>query len=115
MVAPIDSSYLELVNNSLITFPTSSSLNSTVPAAYTEKEDYDTTADLSGYYSDKGTSDLFTEVSNNVVQSAKALDNAMVTALENGYGVQDAVNVNLALHAYQANNTVAKSTFELKI
>jgi len=39
----------------------------------------------------------------------------MVSALENGMSVQDACNVNAALHAYHANCAVLKSTFELKI
>ena len=62
--------------------------------------------DLSGYYS---------TVEENVVQSAKALDNAMVEAIQNGYSVQDACNIKLAEIAYKANCYVMKSTFELKI
>ena len=114
-VAPIDNSlYLGLIE-SVTTFPTKGSLDATVPAAYTQSNDFDTQADLSGYYSDPETTDLYTQVSNNVVQAAKVLDDVMVNALENGFGVQDAVNINLALRAYQANCAVAKSTFELKI
>ena len=71
--------------------------------------------DLSNYYSDLASRDLLTEVAQNVAQSADALDSAMVSALENGMSVQDACNVNAALHAYKANCAVLQSTFELKI
>ena len=50
-----------------------------------------------------------------MVQAARDLDNAMVSALQNGYSVQDAVNIQLAKTAYEANARVAKSTFELSI
>lgn len=114
-ISPTDTSmYLDMLG-SIDTLPTKASLSRTVEPAYTEAEQQNYTPDLGGYYSDETTQDLFTEVSNNVIRSAKALDNAMVNALENGYGVQDAVNMNLALRAYQANCMVAKSTFELKI
>lgn len=71
--------------------------------------------DLSNYYSDLASRDLLTEVAQNVAESAGALDSAMVSALENGMSVQDACNVNAAIHAYQANCAVLKSTFEMKI
>lgn len=115
MVAPIDSSqYLSLIGG-IDTLPTRESLNATVTPAYTEAGDFESMPNFGGYYSDPETTDLYTEVSNNVKNAAKALDNAMVAALESGFGVQEAVNMNLALHAYQANCMVAKSTFELKI
>ena len=71
--------------------------------------------DLSNYYSNIRPEDLLTDVGDNVVQSAQALDNAMVSALQNGYTVQDAVNIQLAKSAYEANARVAKTTFELSI
>lgn len=115
MTAPIDSSmYLNMID-SIGTFPTRASLNQTVPAAYTQAEDFEEPVDLSNYYSDLANSDLLTEVANNVAQSAEDLDNAMIAALENGMGVQDAVNINCAMQAYKANAYVAKSTFELRI
>ena len=114
-ISPTDTSmYLDMIG-SIDTFPTKPSLNRTVEPISIVEEKLDYPANLSGYYSDKETQDLYTTVSNNVIQSAETLDNAMVNALENGYGVQDAVNINLALHAYKANCFVAKSTFELKI
>ena len=54
-------------------------------------------------------------VSENLAQSANDLDNAMVSALENGYTVQDAVNIQQAKAAYEANYKVAKSTFEIAV
>jgi hypothetical protein len=116
MVAPIDSSQYWSLIGAIDTFPTRDSLNATVPAAYTEAGDFEQPQpDLSGYYSDPETTDLYTQVANNVKNSADAVNNALMSALENGYGVQDAVNITLAMRAYQANCAVAKSTFELKI
>ena len=116
MTAPIDSSmYLNMID-SIGTFPTRSSLSQTVPAAYTQAEDFEQAVDLSGYYSPHSeATDIWTEVANNLKESMETLDNVMVAALENGMGVQDAVNINLAMQAYKANAYVAKSTFELKI
>ena len=115
MTAPIDSSmYLNMID-SIGTFPTRASLNQTVTAAYTEASDFEEPVDLSNYYANLSHSDLLTEVANNVKESAETLDNVMIAALENGMGVQDAVNINCALNAYKANCMVAKSTFELKI
>ena len=116
MTAPIDSSlYLNMID-SIGTFPTGASLSRTVPAAYTEPEDYEQNVDLSGYYSpDSEATDLWAEVANNLKSSMETLDNVMIAALENGMGVQDAVNINLALNAYKANAYVAKTTFELMI
>ena len=59
--------------------------------------------------------DVLQTVAENVSQSAKDLDNAMVQALANGYTVQDACNIQMAKAAYAANCRVAKSTFELSI
>lgn len=115
MTAPIDASmYLSMID-SIGTYPTRASLDQTVTAAYTDPGDFEEPVDLSNYYSELANSDLFTEVANNVAESAEALDNAIITALENGMGVQDAVNLNCALNAYKANCRVAQSTFELKI
>lgn len=114
-IAPVDNSlYLGLING-IETFPAKGSLNAAVPAAYTQERDFNTSADLSGYYSDPETTDLYTEVSNNVIKSAEVLENVMSQALENGFGVQDAVNMTRAMRAYQANCAVAKSTFEFKL
>lgn len=117
MTAPIDTSmYLNMID-SIGTFPTRASLSQTVPAAYTQADDFEQPpVDLSGYYSpDSRATDLWTEVANNLKDSVETLDNVMVAALENGMGIQDAVNINLAMQAYKANAFVAKSTFELKV
>lgn len=115
MTAPIDASlYLSMID-SIGTFPSKASLTATVPAAYTQAEDFEQPVDLSNYYADLEQSDLMAEVANNVKESLEELDNVMIAALENGMGVQDAVNINCALQAYKANCEVAKSTFELKI
>lgn len=76
--------------------------------------------DLSNYYSNIRPEDLLTTAGNNVAQSAEALDNAMVSAIQNGYTVNDAVNIHLAKTAYAANCTVFNainemSTFELSV
>ena len=102
--------------DSIGTFPTRASLNQTVPAAYTQAEDFEQPVDFSGYYSPNSeATNIWSEVANNVKDAAETLDNALVEALENGMGVQDIVNIKLAMNAYKANAYVAKSTFELKI
>ena len=116
MTAPIDSSMFLNMIDSIGTFPTKASLSQTVTAAYTQAEDFEQPVDLSGYYSPNSeATDLWKEVANNLVESAQTLDNVMVAALENGMGVQDAVNINCAMQAYKANLYVAKSTFEMKV
>ena len=71
--------------------------------------------DLSNYYQNVPAGDIIQTVSENVAKSANDLDNAMVTALQNGYTVQDAVNIQQAKAAYEANYRVAKSTFDVGI
>ena len=76
--------------------------------------------DLSNYYSNIRPEDLLSNVGDNVIQSAQDLDNAMVSALQNGYSVQDACNIKMAQTAYQANCAVFNavnemSTFEIAI
>ena len=81
-------------------------------------EDYEreqTAADLSGYYSNLEVSTLYEQIGQNVVQSAKVLDNAMVAAMANGNNIQDVLNIKLAQTAYSANCFVMKSTLELDI
>ena len=114
-ISPVENSlYAGLIDN-IGTFPSRASLSQTVPAAYTQPEDFSEPVDLSNYYARLANSDLLHEVANNVAESASQLDSAMMQALENGMSVEDAVNVNCALHAYRANCMVAKSTFELRI
>ena len=76
--------------------------------------------DLSNYYSNIRPEDLLSQVGQNVVQSADNLDNAMVSALRNGYSVNDACNIKNAEMAYKANAYMFKvvnemSTFLLEV
>ena len=92
--------------------PSRSALDAKTPSV---NRDEASTVDLSNYYSNVMPGDVLQTVAENVSQSAKDLDNAMVQALENGYTVQDACNIKMAKAAYAANCRVAKSTFELSI
>lgn len=89
--------------------------NVTSKEAVPAVEDSTQSVDLSNYYKDLASSDLLQTVSENVVQASNDLNNAMVNALENGYTVQDAVNIQQAKSAYEANCRVAKSTFEIAV
>ena len=71
--------------------------------------------DLSNYYSNIETADLLQHLAENVAQSAEDLDNAMVSALENGMSVNDACNISAAKAAYTASCNMLKSPFELEI
>lgn len=76
--------------------------------------------DLSNYYNEVRPEDLLVKTGQNVVESAQALDNTMVIAMQNGYSVQDVCNIRLAEMAYKANafvfDSVAEiSTFELDV
>ena len=76
--------------------------------------------DLSNYYNEVRPEDLLVKTGQNVIESAQALDNTMVVAMQNGYSVQDVCNIKLAEMAYKANafvfDSVAKiSTFELDV
>ena len=76
--------------------------------------------DLSNYYDNIRPEDLLSQAGRNVVQSAQDLDNAMVSAIQNGYGVNDACNIRLAEMAYRANAFVFEvaneiSTFEVDV
>ena len=80
----------------------------------------DNDVDLSNYYSNIRPEDLLNQVGRNVSKSAQDLDNAMVSALKNGFSVNDVCNIKLAQVAYKANAYVFNiankiSTFELKI
>ena len=69
--------------------------------------------DLSNYYSNIRPEDLLSQVGDNVVQSAENLDNAMVSALRNGYSVNDACNIKNAEIAYKANAYMFKVANEM--
>ncbi len=100
-VAPPQSSYVQQ--------------NSALQTASITPQESNSNVDLSSYYSEVMPGDLLQSVSENVVQAAHDLDNALSNALQNGYSVQDAVNIQLAKTAYEANCRVAKTTFELSV
>ncbi len=86
------------------------------------EEEENSAVDLSNYYSNIRPDELIANTGNNVTQSLEELNNAMITALENGVSVNDVVNIKLAKVAYQANcnvfnaiNEMQSSTFELLI
>lgn len=90
-------------------------VNSTAKIPALTRDDAYQDVDLSRYYDDITSGDLLQTVSENVVQASNDLSNALLSALENGYTVQYAVNIQQAKCAYEANCRVAKSTFELVI
>ena len=66
--------------------------------------------DLSRYYSNVQQPNL-----SNVSHAAQQLDNAVLAAIEHGMSTEDAVKIQTAKAAYEANVNVAKSTFELEV
>ena len=84
------------------------------------RQEQNESVDLSNYYNEVRPEDLLTKTGQQVVEAAQVLDNTMVTALHNGYSVQDVCNIKLAEQAYKASAYVFKvanemSTFTLKI
>lgn len=76
--------------------------------------------DLSNYYDRVKPEDLLTKTGQHVIESAQALDNTMVIAMQNGYSVQDVCNIRLAEMAYKASAYVFDvaeeiSTFALDV
>lgn len=76
--------------------------------------------DLSNYYSNIRPEDLLTQAGRNVSKSAQDLDNAMVSALQNGYSINDVCNIKNAEMAYKADAYIFKvaneiSTFMLEV
>lgn len=107
-ISSIDSSIYSGLIESVQTFSTRQGLDRPVESV----SENDSPVDLSGYYQN---TDLLTQVGENVAQSAEALNDAMVSALENGWSVQDVCNIKLAEQAYKANCKMFKSTFELRV
>ena len=80
----------------------------------------DSDVDLSNYYNEVRPEDLLVKTGQQVVESAQALDNTMVVAMQNGYSVQDVCNIRLAEMAYKASAYVFDvaneiSTFALDV
>ena len=119
-ISSIDTSiYSGIIEDLSFYTPSRTALDSKTPAVTREDS---STVDLSNYYSNIRPEDLLANAGENVAKSAEDLDNAMVSAIENGYSVNDAVNIKLAQHAYAANckvfNMIADmqtSTFELTV
>lgn len=119
-ISQIDTSvYSGLIEDLSSYIPSRAAIDNKI-APVAEEESH--TVDLSNYYSNIRPDELITNAGGNVAQSLEALNNAMVTALENGVSVNDVVNIKLAKVAYQANSTVfnaindmQSSTFELLI
>lgn len=119
-ISSIDTSIYSGIIEDLSSYtPSRTALDSKTPAVTREDS---STVDLSNYYSNIRPEDLLAIAGENVAKSAEDLDNAMVSAIENGYSVNDAVNIKLAQHAYAANckvfNMIADmqtSTFELTV
>ena len=119
-ISSIDTSiYSGIIEDLSSYIPSRTALDSKTPAVTREDS---STVDLSNYYSNIRPEDLLANAGENVAKSAEDLDNAMVSAIENGYSVNDAVNIKLAQHAYAANckvfNMIADmqtSTFELTV
>lgn len=119
-IASIDTSIYSGIIEELSSYtPSRGALDNKTPAVTREES---SSVDLSNYYSNIRPEDLFANAGDNVAKSAEDLDNAMVSAIANGYSVNDAVNIKLAKVAYQANCTVfnaindmQKSTFELTV
>lgn len=119
-ISSIDTSIYSVLLEDLSSYtPSKTALDNRTPAVQNEESSH---VDLSNYYSNIRPEDLLSQAGENVARSAEDLDNAMVSAIENGYSVNDAVNIKLAKLAYQANCTVfnaindmEKSTFELTV
>lgn len=83
-----------------------------------ENEDAENT--VRNYYANTKIENWLTKVGNNLIQSAQELDNSMVSAINNGYSVQDACNIKRAEMAYKANAHIFNiaeemSTFALDV
>lgn len=83
-------------------------------------EDNAETVDLTNYYNEVRPEDILTNTGRHVIESAQALDNTMVIAMQNGYSVQDVCNIRLAEMAYKASAYVFDTareitTFELDV
>lgn len=83
-------------------------------------EDNAETVDLTNYYNEVKPEDILTNTGRHVIESAQALDNTMVIAMQNGYSVQDVCNIRLAEMAYKASAYVFDTareitTFELDV
>ena len=72
--------------------------------------------DLSNYYSNVQPPEVNNSFGSNISQASQNLDNAIHSAIENGFTPQDAVYIQKAKAAYQAMINIANSSnFEIEI
>ena len=119
---PLDTSAYSAISNSYFpvapmdTLPTGTGRVRAISAQEESEKDTKQSPDFSSYYKNVIVPQESSEdAGTNLVQSAQVLDNAMVSALSNGYSVQSACNIRLAELAYKANARVFESTFELEV
>ena len=91
-----------------------------VATSFDDGTNTDTEVNFSNYYDDTKIENWLSNIGNNVVDSVKNLNTTMMTAIRNGYSVQDVCNIRLAEMAYKANAHVFSianqiSTFELDV
>ena len=105
----------ELIQSDIPQIPVRQTSMAPIEPVKEETFEGDNQYDFNNYYNDIDFQDPLIRAGENFIQSTQALDEAMVSALENGFSVNDACNVKLAQIAYKASASVFKSTFELKI
>lgn len=117
-ISSIDTSiYSGIIEDISSYIPTRNALEAKTPIVEDKEYSY---VDLSKYYSNIRAEDLLAQAGDNVERSAQDLDNAMASAIQNGYGVKEACNIRTAQVAYAANCAVFQSackisTFELEV
>lgn len=74
---------------------------------------------ISSYYQNIKPENFRVDYGSNVKDAAQDLDNAMVSAVEHGFNIQTAMNIQSAKAAYLANvnvfNQAQKTTFEIEV
>ena len=91
-----------------------------VATSFNDGSKTDTEVNFKNYYDDVKIENWLSNLGNNVVNSIQNLNTTMMTAIQNGYTVQDACNIRLADIAYKANARVFDiaseiSTFSLDV
>jgi len=71
--------------------------------------------DLSNYYANVVPTNADPHAQQGLKAAAQTLDNAVSAAVMHGMSTQDAINIQSAKAAYQANSEALKSTFELAV
>ena len=71
--------------------------------------------DLNNYYSNVAPPESYTDLGRGLINAERQLNEAVSDAVQNGMSIQNAVNIRMAVTAYQANAEVLKSTFELTV